>query len=156
MPVYSLAQTDFPNTVSFDAATPSSAASIDQVSWIAGSWRGEAMGGLTEEVWSDPLGGSMMGSFKFLSEGKVKFYELQVISEVGNSLILRLKHFHSDMKGWEEKDETVDFKFVKIKGNKVYFDDLTFEMVGDNEMNVYVVIGSEGKEEEVKFNYKRD
>ena len=39
--------------------------------------------------------------------------------------------------------------------DKVYFDGMTFEKVGDDEMNVYVITGDEGKEQETKFAYRR-
>ena len=72
------------------------------------------------------------------------------------TLLLQLKHFHRSLKGWEEKDETVDFKLVKIEENRVYFDDFTFEKISGDEMNLYVMIGAkDGSTKEVKFNYKR-
>jgi hypothetical protein len=100
------------NTLSFDSEAGSPKASLSDISWLAGHWRGEGMGGIIEEVWSAPLAGSMMGSFKFVEDGKVKFYELELIIEENETLILRIKHFHANLKGWEEKDETVDFKLV--------------------------------------------
>ena len=84
------------------------------------------------------------------------FYELGGIRQVEETLLLQLKHFGNDFKGWEEKDETVDFKLVKIENNKVYFDQFTFEKVSENEMNLYVVIEENGTSEEVKFNYKKE
>lgn len=69
--------------------------------------------------------------------------------------MLRLKHFHDDLKGWEEKNETVDFPLVKVTENRVYFDGFTFEKISDTEMNVYVVIGPEENLQEAKFPYKR-
>ncbi len=68
---------------------------------------------------------------------------------------MRLKHFDSELKGWEEKDETVDFKLVKLTPDKVFFDGLTFERISDNEINVYVRFESEGANSEGKFNYHR-
>ena len=38
------------------------APSIDDFAWLAGHWRGEGLGGVCEEVWSQPLAGTMMGS----------------------------------------------------------------------------------------------
>ena len=96
----------------------------------------------------------MMCVFKLISDNKVNFYEIVTISEVNNTLILKLKHFHANLKGWEEKDETVDFRLVKVTENKVYFDGFTFERISDNEINMYVVIEDGGKQSEVKFNYK--
>ena len=144
------------NTLSFTENTTSPEATFDDVLWIQGHWRGEAFGGITEEIWSPPLGDSMMFVFKLVVDNKVQFYEVGGIRQVDETLIMQLKHFHGDFKGWEEKDKTVDFKLVKIEDNKVYFDGLTFEKINDNEMNVYVVIEEkDGKQEEVKFNYKK-
>ena len=53
------------------------------------------------------------------------------------------------------KDETVDFKLVKIEENKVFFEGFTIEKVGDDEITMYVLIGEKGKAEEVVFNYRR-
>ncbi|WP_111707560.1 DUF6265 family protein [Lutibacter citreus] len=129
-------------------------ATLNDVSWISGYWVGEALGGVTEEVWTSPLGDSMMGSFKLVNDGKVSFYELCTISEENESLILRIKHFNNDLKGWEEKDNTIDFKLVKIKKDKAYFNDLTFERINENSLNIYVVFKEEGKDEtEMKFSY---
>ena len=130
-------------------------ADLSAIAWIAGHWRGEALGGIVEETWTTPLDGSMMAAFKLSVNGQVKFYELETIVEEKDTLILRLKHFSSNLHGWETKDETVDFRLVKVTREKVYFDGMTFENVNDDEMNVYVVTGDEGKEKEVKFNYRR-
>lgn len=126
-------------------------ASLSDLYWIEGSWSGEAFGGQTEEVWTAPSAGSMMGMFKLISEGEISFYELLTISEKENSLIMRIKHFNDDLKGWEEKDEVVEFPLVEIKKNAVYFDGLTFKKKSDKQMNVYVNI--EG--EEVAFVFFR-
>ena len=108
-----------------------------------------------EEVWSPPLGGSMMCVFKLVVENEVRFYEIVTISEEHATLILRLKHFHADLKGWEEKDETVDFPLVKTETNRAYFDGFTFEKISEDEMNIYVMIGEkDGKMQEMKFPYK--
>jgi hypothetical protein len=129
---------------------------LENISWISGNWKGEAFGGITEENWSEPLGDSMMATFKLVVDNKVKFYEIEIIREVKNSLILQLKHFHNDLKGWETKDETVDFPLKEITTNKVVFEGMTFEKISDNEMNVYVDIhNDDGTLETVKFNYTK-
>lgn len=149
------AQDKFANTLFYSDSTHSPSAALGAVSWIEGHWRGEAFGGITEEIWTAPLGGSMMCAFKLVVQDKVKFYELVTIVEENNTLLIRLKHFHSDLKGWEEKDKTVDFKLVKVIDNKVYFDRFTFERINPNEMNVYVIIDNNGVQTETKFNYQR-
>ncbi|MBC3766767.1 DUF6265 family protein [Neptunicella marina] len=130
-------------------------ASLNVVKWLAGHWRGEAFGGITEEIWAPPLGGSMMGAFKLVMDNQVKFYEIETIAEQNNSLVFRLKHFSGDLKGWEKQDETVNFPLVKVTTNKVYFDGLTVEKVNDDEINIYVAIEKKNTTTEEKFNYKR-
>ena len=129
---------------------------LKNISWISGSWQGEAFGGQTEEIWSEPSGGSMMATFKLTVEGKVQFYEIEIIREIENSLILQLKHFKNDLKGWETKDETVDFSLKYITKDKVVFEGMTFEKISDNEMNVLVDMKNDDGEISVEtFNYKR-
>ena len=148
-------ETGSPNTLALDSGEVSPEATLADIAWIQGHWRGEAFGGVTEEIWTPPLGGSMMCAFKLVVNGEVRFYEIVTITEENNSLMLRLKHFHKDLKGWEEKDETVDFPLVKVTPDMVFFDGFTFERISKDEINMYVIIGDESKEQEAKFNYKR-
>ncbi|MCJ7467070.1 MAG: DUF6265 family protein [Maribacter sp.] len=144
------------NTVSLPEGARSPKADLSQIAWMTGHWKGEAFGGITEEIWSPPLGGSMMCVFKLVSDGAVNFYEICHIRKIEETLWFELKHFHTDLKGWEEKDEVQSFKLVKIEGNRVYFDGFTFERIDANEVNIYFVIAhTDGSTEEVKFNYKR-
>lgn len=130
---------------------------LDNIAWISGNWKGEAFGGQVEENWSKPSGGSMMATFKLINEGKVSFYEIEIIRELENTLVLQLKHFDNELKGWETKEETVDFPLIKVTTKRVVFEGMSFEKVNDNEMNVYVDIENDaGIIEKVKFNYKKD
>ena len=123
---------------------------------ISGHWRGEAFGGITEEIWSPPFGESMMFVFKLTLGDSVLFYESGAIMEEDESLILKLKHFNRDFTGWEEKNETVDFRLVKVETNKLYFEGFTFEKINIDEINIYVDIeDKEGNISETKFNYRR-
>ncbi len=143
------------NTLSYDKSTGSPKANLDVIEWLSGYWKGEAFGGITEEVWTPPSGGSMMCAFKLTVDNTVKFYEMVTITEEQGTLMLRLKHFNSDLKGWEKKDETVDFKLVKVTDKRIYFDGFTFEKISDNEINMYVLISEGDSKEEVTFNYKK-
>jgi hypothetical protein len=148
---------DTENTIQLKSAQESPKATIQEVAWIAGNWRGEALGGITEEIWSPPSGGSMMCVFRLIRNDQVSFYEICTITEEEGTLIMRIKHFDPVLKGWEEKDEREEFPLVRLSGNRAWFSGLTFERISDQEMNVYVQIGDEpGKEQEVKFNYRRN
>lgn len=143
------------NTLQLKEGQQSPNANLDDVSWISGYWKGEALGGIAEEIWSPALGGSMMFSFRLVNDGKVTFYEVGHIKQIDSTLILQLKHFNGDLTGWETKDETVDFKLVKLEKDRVFFEGLTMEKIGKDEMLVSVVINEDGKSQELDFNYKR-
>lgn len=130
-------------------------ATLEDVAWITGRWQGDAFGGLAEEIWSEPLGGSMMFVFRLVKDGQVSFYEMGHIQEVEGSIVLQLKHFDKSLRGWEEKNETVDFRLVKIEKNKAYFEGFTIEKVSEDQINMWVLIESKDSSEEVLFSYTR-
>ncbi len=130
-------------------------ADLSEIAWMEGHWRGEAFGGITEEIWSPPLGGSMLFSFKLVINGKVNFYEVGHIRQIKESLVFELKHFNPDLKAWEEKDEVQSFKLLKVADNRFYFDGFTFEKISENEVNIYGRITENGTEVEEIFNFKR-
>lgn len=131
-------------------------ASLQEVEWIQGHWRGNAFGGEIEEIWSPPLGKSMMGSFKMVMKGEVSFYELMHIQEMEGTLLLQIRHFNQDFTGWETQNESENFALVKIEKDHVYFDGLTFEKVSENELNIHVLLSEKGEEaKEATFKYTR-
>jgi len=144
------------NTISFEEEMTSPDATINTIEWLAGSWKGEAFGGIAEEIWSPAVDGSMMFSFRLIDKGAISFYEFGHIIEIDGTLLLQLKHFDGNLSGWEEKDENIDFKLVKVEDNKFYFDDFTIERISDKEINMHVEVGEEnGTSNEVTFNYHR-
>jgi hypothetical protein len=151
-----IAQEGFTHIRFLEEGVEQPSADIDDVSWIAGHWRGEAFGGIIEEIWSPPLGGSMMASFKLVVEGEVSFYEIETISEVDGSLLLRLKHFGANLHAWEEKEETIDFPLVALEKDAAYFDGMTFKRNSENQMDVYVGLDFGDGTEEMLFRYTRE
>lgn len=137
------------------AQTP--AAKIQDAAWLAGHWQGNALGGFCDEHWSTPMAGAMTGMFRLIKDNKVAFYEFFRIAEENGTLMLRLKHFHPDLKGWEEKDATVDFPLLRITPEELVFDGMTFHRTGSDLINVTVLIGDRqtGNVREVKFAYRR-
>jgi Domain of unknown function (DUF6265) len=129
--------------------------SIEDFSWLEGCWEGTGLGGKCTELWSGPEGGSVMGSFRYVSDDKVVFTEHFVIRKEGDSVALLLKHFDADFKGWEEKDKCVTFKFVKQDGDDFMFEGLTYRRMGKDKMEVYVVIEENSKRQEAKFEFSR-
>lgn len=130
-------------------------ADIGDVQWIAGHWQGEALGGMVEEIWSPPAAGAMMGSFRLVKNDTVQFYEFQLIQEMEESLVVKVKHFNNDMTSWEEKEEYVLFPLVKIEENRVYFEKLTYEKADPDHLKIYLAMKTKSGYREVVFNYKR-
>jgi len=129
---------------------------IENLSWISGTWYGGAFGGATEEIWSEPSNGSMMATFKLSVDNKVQFYEIMIIREVKNNLILQLKHFNNELRGWETKEETIDFQLKYITRAKAVFEGMSFEKISNNQMSVFVDINNDkGEVETVEFKYYR-
>lgn len=119
---------------------------IDDLSWMAGRWVGEAFGGTCEEVWSPPFGPSMTGSFTLVIDDKTGFYELMTLTIDDGKPALRLKHFNADLTGWEEKEKVISFPFVKLDEHHLQFDGLTYQLIDPDSLVITVSTGnSSGK-----------
>lgn len=127
------------NTLTLDDAHNMPEASIADFEWLAGRWLGEGFGGQMEEFWHPPLGGTMLASFRFVSNDQPGFYELCLLAPEKNTIVYKVKHFHPDFKAWEEKDDYHTFHLIKLEGNTVYFDGLTMIHKG-NELIQFLAI----------------
>ncbi len=117
-------------------------ATLDQISWLAGSWEGTGLGGECDEHWTSAKNGSMVGAFRLHMDKKLAFSEYMTIQSMDGTLIARVKHFNPDFTGWEAKDKSVDFKLIKIEGKTAYFEGLTYTIGEDGKLNVYVAMKS--------------
>ncbi len=115
-------------------------ATIADMAWLAGAWTGPGLGGSSEEMWSAPRGGAMLGMYRLIKDDKPVFYELITIFEEQGSLVFRLKHFNPDLTGWEEKDKTVDFALVAKEKGALHFHGLSFKQEGEDGMTIYLAI----------------
>lgn len=144
------------NTLKLDEGKLSEPALAADMSWLAGNWSGTGLGGVSEEIWSRPSGGVMMGAYRLIKDGKPIFYEMMLLIETEGTIVLRLKHFHPNFVSWEEKDKSVDFKFVRKDGNRMFFSGLTFERKGSKELNVFLALRQkDGTVREEMFAMKR-
>lgn len=145
------------NTVRLAEGAPRPAARIADVAWMTGRWQGEGLGGSTEESWSDPAGGAMVGYFRLVRDSKPVFYEIITVLEIEGSLEMRLKHVSPDMTGWEEKADFVTFKLARIEPGVVYFNGLTFKRLGPDRLEIYLALRNraDGSVREEKFTMTR-
>lgn len=93
----------------------------ERLAWIAGSWVGLNGQDPVEEHWAPLRGNALMGMFRWVTRGVVKFYELIVIEQEGESVFLRIKHFHPKLVGWEERDRAHELVLVQAEGQEAVF-----------------------------------
>ena len=140
-------------------SSPNKKASVDiqNLAWIVGHWKGEALGGKFEETWTAPLGGTMLGMFKLTKgQDQLNFTELLSIQPKGQTLVLRVKHFDSEFVGWETKDKFAEFPLIEATDTVIKFDGLVFKKKDANQMTITVRVGQkDGKTQNLVFNCKR-
>lgn len=115
------------------------AARIAAVAFMAGHWVGDVDGALSEEVWTAPAGGSMLGMWRLVAGGQARVLELLALSEEPDGgLALRLRHFDARLVAREDKDTPVELRLRRVSEGDVSFEGL----------------GSDGTP--VRLDYRRD
>ena len=133
--------------------TLSPAARIEDISWLAGRWIGEGLGGVAEDVIAPAADGQMMGMFRHLkADGSINFYEFYVFAENEGSLTQRLKHYSPMLSGWEEKDDFVEFPLVAMEERAAYFDGLSYRLEEDGSLTVGVRVA---ENQNAFFHYRK-
>jgi len=144
------------HTVRLDSGMASPPATLADVAWLQGHWRGPGLGGISEEFWMEPSGGAMPGVFRTVADGDVILYEMFALTEHEGSLVLRLKHFNADMTGWEDKEEMVRFRLAHVEPGLIQFNSLTYRLETEDRMRIHVAVRqSDGKLEELEFELTR-
>ncbi len=104
---------------------------IEDFAWLAGEWRGEGFGGTCEEIWSHPLAGTMVGTFRLVQNAEVVFYEIMVIGPDDEGFALKVKHFSREFVSWEDKEGAVRFAYQSVKKDDARFSGLTLARDND-------------------------
>jgi len=94
---------------------------VSDLSWLSGAWYGQVGDDLIEEHWSGEAAGTLMGMFRWIHEGQVRFYELLTIEPDGDIWLMRIKHFGPGLIGWEEKDQAVTLALVGLQTGEAIF-----------------------------------
>lgn len=92
-------------------AAPVAPLRVADLGWLAGSWRGTLGGAAIEEHWSAPEGGEMLGMFRWDREPPI--YELLLIEDAPEGVVMRLRHFGPGLVAWEEKEGALLFRPVE-------------------------------------------
>jgi len=131
------------------------AATLEDASWLVGSWTGKAFGKQFEEVWNPPSAGSMLGLFKVYDDEGVSFYEILLLTVDDGTLSLKVKHFNADFIAWEDKGDYVNFQLVKLDDDALHFGGLSFYRRDENNIDAYIVLKSGEEVSEHYLEYQR-
>jgi hypothetical protein len=102
------------------AAAAGPAATVADLAWMTGSWKGAMGPGTLEENWTRPDSGSMASLVRGTGAGKTSMIELIVIEEAEGSLVLRLQQWNP---GYQPRSPgPQEMRLVEIAERKVVFD----------------------------------
>jgi hypothetical protein len=98
-------------------------ACVEDLAWIAGSWQGTIGDDPVEEVWTAPNGGTMMGMFRWLRNGKPRFYEIIALEPHEDGVCMRVRHFSPGpgLHTWEGQDAAMEFKLTEHRAGHAAF-----------------------------------
>ncbi|SEM63116.1 hypothetical protein SAMN05192574_101249 [Mucilaginibacter gossypiicola] len=137
-------------------------AKVNQLAFMAGIWTQKQEWGDMEEFWSEPMGDSMISSFRVVKDGKAVFYEFVVIEEQNQVPIFKMRHFNRGSIGWEDKNKPLLFYLVGIGKNKAEFElkdksvRLTYQLVAPDKLEVILAENDKkGRLKKDVFNYSR-
>jgi hypothetical protein len=94
---------------------------LQQLAFLSGRWTSDSAEGDEEEYWSQPMGESMVGTFRVVKDGKAVFYEFWAIEVEDGKAIFKMKHFDRGLLGWEEKADMVRLTAKIGDGQDVLF-----------------------------------
>jgi 3-dehydroquinate synthase class II len=78
-----------------------------------------------------------------------------LLAEEEGSLVLKVKHFSADFTAWEDKEDYVTFRLVRVEPGAVHFSGISFYSVSDDEIHTYLALHDGDKVWEEKLVYRR-
>jgi hypothetical protein len=135
-------------------------AGLGDFAFIAGHWKGTMGGSTIEEVWSKPGGGSMIGMFRLVSNGKTRLTEFMAIVQREAGPVLVMRHFGGGLIAREEKDAPLVWTVEKVEANHAVFllatEGSRLEFLRDGETLTITVVkpAADGKQTRTPFKYR--
>ena len=132
--------------------TPKKGYGLKDVAWFIGQWKSPSSEKLTsEEHWSEPAAGAMIGMFRMLNGEKPIVYEFLMIEEGNDGVYMRLRHFKAAMA--EVEKEPIRLKLTKASATEAVFENpdnekpkrITYRFDQPNQMSVVVETIRDGK-----------
>ena len=98
------------------AALPGGAAephTLADLHWMAGRWATTVDGMPGEEIWHEPLGETMTGTFALVREGQPVFYEMMAIEVDRKGPVLLLRQFNVGLA--DARPDVLRFPLVRLE-----------------------------------------
>ncbi len=126
---------------------------------MTGHWIGGDPGELSEEVWSAPEGDSMMGMWRLVEKGQTRIYEMLTLTQEGDRVVLRIRHFSPKLVAREDKDRALELSLVAKRSNQAVFESSEFNVQGAVRLTyrrptpetLISILEKEGKQQEFSF-----
>ncbi|WKL57357.1 DUF6265 family protein [Asticcacaulis sp. ZE23SCel15] len=110
---------------------------LSDLKWLEGDWIGQMPFGPVENVVLPIAFGHMPGFVRATNADGVVFYEIVVFAQVGPSVANRVKHFSSNLEGWEARETYIERLLVDREGDTYFFDGITLSRTGPDSYRVF-------------------
>jgi hypothetical protein len=94
-----------PGTNHTASAEPRPAILAD-LAWLEGRWRGDWGPRLAEQIWTAAKADLMLGTFRLVEGNKTLLIEVLTLSQTGDDIDFRFRHFTPDLAPWEKSGAT--------------------------------------------------
>jgi hypothetical protein len=119
---------------------------VEDLSWMVGSWKGKLGPMTVEETWGPAKAGTLSTMIRLSQPDAIEMFELIVIREDNDSLILHLRQFspalelrtNQDMPMHAIADKTVSFR----AGEGAAIKQLTYTRNADDQLTVNVTVAN--------------
>jgi predicted enzyme related to lactoylglutathione lyase len=99
-------------------------ATLADLAFMSGAWRGEFQGSVLEEHFSEPADGTILGMFRWGQGGATRLTEHIVIEQDGEGITMRLRHFNPGLVPWaQEADGPLAFRLASVGERRAVFED---------------------------------
>lgn len=134
-------------------------ATLADLAWFEGHWLDESADHLSEEIWTAPSGDSLLGMWRYVSQGRLRISEILSITDEPEGIALRLRHFDPRLTAREEQDAPVVLRLVAWKAREAVFERaavggqgrlrLSYRRPSDD--SLVAVLENDGKAEEYRY-----
>jgi hypothetical protein len=144
---------------------PAAKAKVEDLAWMAGSWRSEHDGDVFEEHWLPPAGGCMAAVFRAVEGGKPDMFEISSIETAADGTVaLRIRHFGAELVPWKSEGEKApSWTLQSATKDMAVFEDpkqefprrIAYRLLGGDTLGVRLDGTEESKRKPLVFQLKR-